>query len=267
MLTETRATLIHDLQARIGSIESGAKNPRLLQTLSSGFETLDRLLPGGGLAGGTLVEWLGDGSGAFTLAVAVAGFVIRAGGMLAIVGERTLFPPAAAALGVPLERTVVIHPPDDRLNLWTWEQSLRCEGIAVTLGRMERAGDVVMRRLQLAAQAGGGLGFLIRPSASQGEASWAESRLLVKGESLSEKGSDPLSKRTQYPPPNPEPLQKPGGLTPFRTGSPPSPAWHLRVELLRCRGGFGGKVAQVELHHEADDVPVVAELGDSARAE
>ena len=48
----------------------------------------------------------------------------------------------------------------------------------------------------------------------------------------------------------------------------PSPenAWRLRVELLRCRGGFGGGAAEVEVNHEADDVCVVSELADPARA-
>jgi protein ImuA len=224
-----RATLIQDLRTRIGSIEGGAKNSRRPHPISTGFEALDRLLPGGGLAAGTLLEWLGEGS--FTLALAVAGAVVRSGGVLAIVGEPTFFPPAAAALGVPLERTVAIHPADERLKLWTWEQALRCEGIAATLGRMDRASDVVMRRLQLAVEAGGGLGFLVRPGASQGETCWAEARLLVKGAAS--------------------------------TGR----AWRLRVELLRCRGGSGGGAADVELNHETDDVPVVAELADSAGAE
>jgi protein ImuA len=228
----TRTLLLRDLQAQIGRLESAGRNPHRLERVSSGFAALDRLFPYGGLAGGTLIEWLGagEGDGALTLALAVGGRVAVEGRAVAIVGDWQAYPPAAAALGVPLERTLVVRPPDARTALWVWEQALRCEAIAVTIGRMEGASDAVMRRLQLAIEAGGGLGFLVRPPNCRAETSWAEARLLVKA----------LSSRAE--------------------------AWRLRVELLRCRGGFGGGTAEVEISHEADDVPLVSELADSARA-
>jgi protein ImuA len=225
----TRARL-RDLQAQIGRLESAARNPKRREWISSGFETLDQLLPHGGLAGGTLIEWLGAGEGGMTLALAVGGRVARGGGILAIMGDR-LFPPAVAGLGVPLERTIVVRPPDSRIALWAWEQALRCEAIAVTLGRIEQTSDTVMRRLQLAVETGGGLGFLVRPSACRAETAWAEARLLVKA--LPSRGD----------------------------------AWRLRVDLLRYRNGFGGGTAEVEVSHEADNVRVVSELADPARAE
>ena len=236
MPTITRATLLRDLQAQIGRLEGAGRNPKAVAGVSSGFEALDRLLPQGGLAGGTLVEWLGAGagSGAMTLALAVGGRVVREGGVLAIVGDRaTLFPPAAAALGVPLERTILVQPDDRRTALWTWEQALRCEGISVTIGRLTETTDAVMRRLQLAVEAGGGMGFLVRPTDCRAETAWAEVRLLVKG----------------------------------LPGRAEEVGWRLRVELLRCRGGFGGGTADVEVSDEANDVSLVAELADSARAQ
>ncbi len=227
------ATLIRDLQAQIGQLEKAGRNPKRVEWVSSGFETLDHLLPHGGLSGGTLVEWLGagEGNGSLTLALAVSARVARESGILVIVGDRHTNPRAAVGLGVPLERTLVLRPPDPRLALWAWEQSLRCEGIAVTVGRMEQANDTAMRRLQLAVEAGGGLGFLVRPPACRAETSWADMRLLVK--SLPSHGE----------------------------------AWRLRVELSRCRGGFGGGAAEVEVSHETNDVRVVSELADSARAQ
>jgi protein ImuA len=228
------STLLRNLQAQIGRLESAGRNPRRTEWVSTGFAALDRLLPHGGLAGGTLIEWLGagEGNGALTLALAVGGRIARQGGVLAVVSEwQAPFPPAAAALGVPLERALVVRPPDSRTSLWVWEQALRCEAVAATIGRMDRAGEVVMRRLQLAVEAGGGLGFLVRPPDCRAETAWAEARLLVKA----------LPSRAD--------------------------AWRLRVELLRARGGFGGGTAEVEVSHEADDVRVVSELADSARAE
>jgi len=230
----TRTLLLRDLQAQIGRLQSEGRNPHRIERISSGFAALDRLFPEGGLTGGALIEWLGagEGHGNMTLALAVGGQVVRDGGVLTIVSDRqTLFPPALAALGVPLERTLVVRPSDPRTSLWAWEQALRCEGIAVTIGRMEQTSDVVMRRLQLAVEAGGGLGFLVRSPECRAETAWAEMRLLVTA--LPSRGD----------------------------------AWRLRVELLRRRGGFGGGAAEVEVNHEADDVRVVSELADPARAE
>jgi hypothetical protein len=44
------------------------------ETVSTGFPSLDRLLPAGGVRRGSLVEWLagGDAAGAISLACAVA---------------------------------------------------------------------------------------------------------------------------------------------------------------------------------------------------
>src|SRR5919199_501595 len=70
--------------------------------------------------------------------------------------------------GVPtgfaaLDRPAVVRPDGQRAALWAWEESLRAPGVAVTFGRLGAVTDRVVRRLQLAVEAGGGLGFLVRP--------------------------------------------------------------------------------------------------------
>src|SRR5262249_16312768 len=128
------------------------------------------------------VEWLndGEGSGAFTLALSVAAKALRRGGAFVMVdGAKEFYPPAAAQLGIPLERTLVVRPDDPRAALWVWEQALRCEGVAVTLGWMEELSDRACRRLQVAAETGRGLGFLLRPMACRATPSWAAARLKV----------------------------------------------------------------------------------------
>src|SRR5437762_1817871 len=117
-----RSQILRDLQEQIRP-EGAGRTPRESEGVSSGFVELDRLL-GGGFGRGTLIEWLGTGS--LTLALAVGGRVLGHSGILAIVaGRRTPFPPALAGLSVPLERTIVIRPPDTRSSLWAWEQALR----------------------------------------------------------------------------------------------------------------------------------------------
>ena len=178
---ERSATLLRELQAKIHGIErenrSGAERARI----SSGLPALDALLPGGGFAAGTLVEWLGEGFGdaATTLAVLVGGHLTRSRGALMVVdARREFFPPGAAVLGVDLDRTVIAQP-EAEAEFWALEQSLRCEAVSAVIGWVDRASDTVMRRLQLAAEIGGGIGLLVRPASCRNMKSWSDTRLLV----------------------------------------------------------------------------------------
>jgi hypothetical protein len=51
--------------------------------------------------------------------------------------------------------------------------------VTVTLGELGSLSDRPFRRLQLAAESGGGLGFLVRPMTCRAEPSWAAVRLGV----------------------------------------------------------------------------------------
>jgi hypothetical protein len=220
--------LLEDLRDRIRGIEGVKDRGPVEAGLSTGFPALDRVLAGGGLRAGSLVEWRGNaaGSGAFSLALAVAAHRVRDAGALVVLDARRDFhPPAAAGLGVPLDRTVVVRPDDPAGALWAWEQTLREPGVVVTLGLMAEVPDRVARRLQLACEAGGGLGFLVRPSDARGTATWAATRIEV------------------------------GGIA----GSGSGPAWRLRVRVTRGQAGARG-TAEVVLGDETRPVPVAAEL-------
>src|SRR5262249_10535929 len=143
---------------------------------------LDRQLASGGLRTGTLTEWLAGecGGGAAPLALAIAGRLLASGGTFVVIDDSGgFYPVAAAAVGVSLERAGIGRPRDRASGLWAWEQSLRCPGVAVTFGRIGAVTDRVFRRLQLAAEAGGGHGFLVRPPGCRPGASWAAARLCV----------------------------------------------------------------------------------------
>ncbi len=228
--------LIRDLRERTRQIETArrAANP---DALATGFDALDQLLPGPGLAWGTLTEWLNEceGGGALTLALAIAAKAVRRGGAFVMIdGANEFYPPAAAQWGIPLERTLVVHPDNARTALWVWEQALRCEGVAVTLGWIAELSDRPFRRLQLAAETGGGLGFLLRPPACRATPSWAAARLSV----TPRPGRGPLN----------------------------APSRRLQVALLHGGSEQGGASVELELCHEADDVHLVSELADPAAA-
>jgi hypothetical protein len=115
---------------------------------------------------------------------------------------------------------LVVQPATEADNHWTLDQALRCAGVAALLAWPDRLDGRTFRRLQLAAEEGGGLGLLLRTQAAQAEPSWADVRLMV------------------------EPL--PAAET--------SRGRRLRIDLLRCRHGAGGQSIDVEIDDETHTV-------------
>lgn len=248
-----RAELLSELKDRIRRIER-AHRPPANAAAETPATALDSLLPGAGLARGTLVEWLseGEGTGAAALALAVAVQLVDAGGALVVIdSRREFYPPAAAGLGVPLERTVIVRPERARDALWAWEQSLRCRAVAVALSWVEKLDDRAFRRLQLAAETGGGFGFLLRPASCRPGPSWAEVRLLVESAPLRQQGK--LTGR-----------RGDKALSPSPPVTLPSCSRRLRVEVLHCRGGAGGAAMELEMSDETGLVCLVSELAHPA---
>ena len=144
---------------------------------------LDELLPEGGVRRGALAEWLaaGEGSGSGTLALLCAREACRDGGTLVVLDDRREFyPPAAVRLGIALEQLVVVRANNPADNLWALDQALRCPAVAAVLAWPEKLDGRVFRRLQLAAEEGGGLGLLVRPEAARCDPSWADLRMFVE---------------------------------------------------------------------------------------
>jgi len=171
--------MIEALQERIHRIEGSRRQSAV--GIATGFDALDQLLAGPGLKRGTLTEWLGEGegSGAASLALRVAAHILRREGAFVVIDlEGEFYPVAAAQAGIPLERTVIVRPDSPMAALWSWEQSLCCPGVAVTFGWIDSLDDRLFRRLQLAAETGGGLGFLLRRPDCRSGPSWAAARIM-----------------------------------------------------------------------------------------
>jgi len=211
--------LIEALREQIARLEGPRPPWGDEPAVSSGWGPLDRLLPERGFRWGTLVEWLapGEGAGAETLALGTARVACREGGALVVLDSaREFYPPAAARLGIDLDGLIVVRASSQADAIWALDQSLRCPAVAAVLARPRALEARTFRRLQLAAEQGGGLGLLLRPESARHEPSWAEVRLLV------------------------EPLPVAGVGGPRR----------LRIELLRSRGGTSGGSVELEVDHE-----------------
>jgi protein ImuA len=213
--------------------------------VSSGCPALDRILPEHGFRLGTLVEWLssGPGDGAATLAFRAAARAADGDGRTVVVVDASgeFYPPAVIAQGIEPARLIVVHPDNKADHTWALDQALRCPAVAAAVAWPDQSARHVeheesvgcarptrqrnskldgrnFRRLQLAAEQGGGLGLLIRPDAVRGEPSWADVRLLV----------EPLRSASHYGRPR-----------------------RMRVVLLRCRGGLGERAVEVEINDES----------------
>ena len=181
-ILSVKAKLVAELRAQLQRLER-ARQTTNQGIFSTGCEPLDRLLPRRGLSRGTLIEWLamGEASGAMWLALIAAREACQEDGPLVVIdGRGTFYPPAATAAGVDLERLIVVRPSSAREETWALDQSLRSEGAGTVLCMTDRLGQRALRRLQLAAEASGGVGLLVRPASVRHEPCWSEARLLVE---------------------------------------------------------------------------------------
>jgi hypothetical protein len=126
------------------------------------------------------------------------------------------YPPAASRLGVDLQRCVVVRPPAPKEAYAAICQALSCAAVGGVVGWCARVGMVDYQRLRLAAERGGGLGFLVRPPEALGSPACASARLLV---------------------------------SPIASGLPQR---RVRVEVLRGRGK--GQEVTLEIDDETGDV-------------
>jgi hypothetical protein len=218
---ESRRRTIETLRAKLAEWEASYR-PVGEGPVTTGIELLDRLLPGRALRLGSLVEWLavGAGSGATTLALAAARQACRDNQALVVIDRtREFYPPAA--VGLDLERTVLIRPTTTKDEAWAWDQALRSPAVGAVFGWMGKLDATTYRRLALSAEVGGTLGLVVRPDRFEREPSWAAVRFRVEPRALG------CRRR-------------------------------LLVQLVRCRGMPGGSVELDE--NEPDWEPVSVSL-------
>jgi protein ImuA len=202
-----RPALLAALRARIARLDRGGGGGTPAGESLPLCEAIDQGLPDGGLARAAVHEVLAADPGA------AAGFcalvLARAGGtVLWIAAEPDAWPPGLARFGLSPAELVLVRAPRAADGLWAMEESLRCPGVAAALLVTTEVDLTAARRLQLAAESGGGIGLLLRPDAeAEGGATAAHTRWRVAALSGAGGGANDLG----------------------------DPRWQL--DLLRCRGG------------------------------
>lgn len=183
------------------SLEELLENPRLWRGrnpaqgtagLASGYDRLDRHLPGGGWPQHALTEILTEyyGIGELRLlmpalaALSVADSAQEAAadfaepGWIAWVAPPFQpYPPALQQWGIDLSRMLIVRPRSNKEVLWSAEQALSSGTCAAVLLWPEQLDDQASRRLQLAAEKGASWAIAFRPLAARTEPSAAALRI------------------------------------------------------------------------------------------
>ena len=236
--------ILETLRRKVSHIEKHEDSPTRFRA-STGCSFLDLQLPRRGLTGGTFVEWIEHqpGSGGGWLSWRAAASILTAFNepssqahnsgshrRLVVIDIQGDFHPAAAiATGLSLEQLIVVRPNHWNDGFWAADQALRNPSVGVVWAAFPKMDDFQSRRLQLAAEQGGGLGLWVLPQTMFHQPSWADIRWHVRS-----------------------------APRPASTHSPHSSDRFLEVRLLRCRGGHSGQrtLLRIDSHGEFYEEPI-----------
>lgn len=159
-----RAALLAALRARIARLDrsGGAGGSAAPSDSVPLCPAIDQSLPGGGLARAAIHEVLAADPGAAACFCALL-LARSRGTVLWIAPEPDARPPGLARFGLLPAELVLVQARRPADALWAMEESLRCPGIAGAVLTLDALDMAAARRLQLAAEAGGALGLLLRP--------------------------------------------------------------------------------------------------------
>lgn len=205
MARETTA-VVEQLREKIRKLE--AQPRELVMALRTGHQALDAL---GAFRLGSGVELCGEeASGRTTVALSLVAAAGRERRLSAWVdGPQELYPPAAAAMGVALERLLIARPKAPGQLVWTAMQLLRSGAFTCVVLDVTHTGvQLTMtdtRKLLDAARLGGSLLVLVTSSAAPAQ---GFARLLLQTQAVSRGGVRTLQVVRADAPgdePNPEP--------------------------------------------------------------
>ena len=150
--------------------------------LSSGFDELDRELPGGGWPTRNLTELLLPAAGLGEISLlgpSLAETTHNGRNILLVAPPYLPYMHAWEKLNIDSRRIVIarVYKPAERL--WVLEQGIRSAAFGVVIGWLPEVSQQTTRKLQIIARSAAALVFLLRPVSAQSEPSAAPLRLLL----------------------------------------------------------------------------------------
>lgn len=154
-------------------------------SVSSGFVELDALLPGSGFPIGTLIEIIVPrfGIGELRLLLPAITRLTRERWLAFVAPPHIPYAPALARAGVDLSHVLVVNTNERSDTLWAAEQALRAGTCGAVLAWPTKTDFKWLRRLQLAAEAGGTMGVVFSPMHHAATSSPAALRLRLEPQS------------------------------------------------------------------------------------
>lgn len=144
----------------VSSVESRQRQ------FTTSLDALDQVTPHGAWSAGAVHELLCDPRGpaptSIMLLLARAAWSVCGGAIVWCDPDRQLYPPALAAAGIDLQRLILLRPRNSAEQIWALSECLRCRGVGATVATVTRLSRVEARRLQLAAERGGGVAVFHR---------------------------------------------------------------------------------------------------------
>ena len=179
--TATLARLAQEVQ----QLEAAGRKPTGLTAISTGCLAMDACLPAGGYVPGTVIEYLRStsGCGATYLAFTAAAAALRASEdkyLVIVDTNHQLYPPALLCHQISLQRVIWVRPESQADAVWATDQALRTTAVAAVVADLDVLDERDARRLQLAAERGGGVGLLLRNLSARRMPSWAEVQWVVR---------------------------------------------------------------------------------------
>src|SRR5262245_63062411 len=200
-------------------------NSSRTRSFHTGLSAIDDLLPKEGWARGAIHELLWAPAHPaprfFALLIARA----SSGAIVWCDPRRTLYPPAIARAGIPLEKLFLLHPQNQQDQSWAIAECMRCKGVGATIAQVSKLSRIEARRLQLAAEKGGGVGILLRPMDRSASIYAAATRWLI---------APALGLRTTQ-------------------------RW--KIQLIHAHGGRVGKTVILEHYRETNTLRAAEQLG------